>query len=204
MPLNYKAGGGGDFKPCPAGNHIAVCNLIADLGYQPSSFGDKHQVYIRFEIPAERIEYTKDGKSATGPVVIGQKFTASMHEKASLRKQLEGWRGRKFTDEEAEAFDVSAILGKGCMLNVIHNVKEGKLYANISSISALPKGMTAPNSENGLLLYTEESKDSFSKLPDWLQEIISKQIKQVPQDRDINQDYPNSDALEITDDDIPF
>lgn len=202
MPLTFKAGsGGGDFKSCPAGSHIAVCNLIADLGLQPGSgmYPDpKHQVFIRFEIAEERVEYDKDGKHYDLPVVIGQTFTASMHEKANLRKQLEGWRGRKFSDDEAEAFDVSAILGKGCMLNVVENVKGDKVYANISSIGQLPKGIVAPKAENELLYFADDNLGTFDKLPEWLKEKINKRL---PPPSTARQNYANP---EITDDDIPF
>ena len=46
------------------------------------------QIYVRFEIPNERWEFEKDGKKQDGPAVIGRTFTASMHKKAGLRKQL--------------------------------------------------------------------------------------------------------------------
>lgn len=203
MPLTFKAGSGsGDFKSCPSGSHIAVCNLIADLGIQPGSgiYPDpKHQVFIRFEIAAERVEYEKDGKHFNLPVVIGQTFTASMHEKANLRKQLEGWRGRKFTDDEANTFDVSSILNKGCMLNVVENVKGDKVYSNIASIGQLPKGIPAPNLENEPLYFSQESLDTFDKLPEWLKEKINKQIYNKPQPSTYH--YANP---EINDDDIPF
>ena len=203
MPLTYKASAGsGDFKSVPAGSHIAVCNLVADLGLQPGSTlypAPKQQVYIRFEVPAERIEYEKDGRKYEGPIVIGNVYTASMHEKANLRKQLENWRGRKFTDEEAERFDVSTILGKACMLSVVENVKGDRVYSNIASIGGLPKGVHAPKAENSLLYYAEDDKSDFRDLPEWLQEKIDKQL--VRKEKAHAQNY---DSLEITDDDIPF
>lgn len=220
MALTFKAkGGGGDFKSCPSGSHIAVCNLVADLGLQPGSqaYPDpKHKVYIRFEIADERVQYERDGKKFDLPVVIGQAFTASMHEKANLRKQLEGWRGRKFTDDEAEVFDVSAILGKPCMLNVVENRVGEKIYSNIASISPVPRSVQAPNAENALLYYADESKDCFESLPEWLREKITNQVRL--QASHASGTYANSPSYEhtdtvpleayestfITDEDIPF
>lgn len=202
MALTFKAGsGGGDFKSVPPGSHIAICNIVADMGLQPGSkiYPDpKHKVYIRFEVPAERVEYERDGTKINGPIVIGQAFTASMHEKATLRKYLEGWRGRKFSDDEAEKFDVSAILGKPCMLNVIENVVEGKIYSNINSISPLPKGVPAPMAENDLVYYAEEDTSKFGLLPEWLKEKINTQLTRRPEP---NRNIHNED---ITDEDIPF
>src|ERR1700722_12475978 len=80
MSLTYGTGGGGDYKRIPPGSHIAVCDIVADVGLQESAFyGTKRKVYVRFEVPAERWEYEKDGKKAVGPGVIGAFFTASMH-----------------------------------------------------------------------------------------------------------------------------
>lgn len=175
-----------EFKRAPAGSHIAVCNLVVDVGLQPGSGmypEPKHQVYIRFEIPAERVEYEKDGKQLEGPITIGMFFTASMNEKANLRKNLESWRGRAFTDEEAADFDVKAILGKACMLTVIENTKSGKTYSNIKGISPLPKGITAPTAENALLFYDDSEPDGYDDLPKWLRDKIDGQISQKAQER---------------------
>jgi hypothetical protein len=212
MALTFKVTGGGDFKTVPSGSHIAVCNLVADLGLQPGSqaYPDpKRKVYIRFEVPAERVQYEKDGKKFEGPQTIGSFFTASMHEKAMLRKRLEGWRGRTFTDDEAGNFDVSTILGKPCMLTVIENVVGDKVYANIASISPLPKGVSAPPAENPLLCFTADDQGCFENLPDWIQEKIKGQLK--PKASHATGSYANEQANNydygdqgITDEDIPF
>lgn len=177
------SGGGGDFKRLPAGSHIAICNLIADLGLQPGSAAfpnPKRQVYVRFEIPAERVEWEKDGVKHEGPQVIGKSYTASMNEKANLRKHLEGWRGKNFTDAEAEDFDLASVLGKPCMLIVSESENGGKTYSNIASVGPMPKGIPAPTSENELLMYDDDNDHkTFNKLPPWLQEKIEKQIKET-------------------------
>lgn len=172
-------GGGGDFKRAPAGSHIGVCNLVADCGLQPGFEGKpQRKLYIRFEIPEERVEYEKDGKTVEGPLTIGSFYTASMNEKANLRKQLEGWRGKAFTDDEAAQFDVAKLLGQAVMLNVVEKESGGKTYANIAGLSKLPKGMEAPKAENPLLYYDAESPDSsLEALPPWLQEKINAQLR---------------------------
>lgn len=221
MALNFKAkGGGGDFKSAPAGNHIAVCNLVADLGLQPGSgmYPDpKHQVILRFELPAERVDYQdKDGNKKSGPQITYWTFTASMHEKANLRKQLEGWRGKKFSDDEAEAFDVSKLLSKACLLNLVEKVKGDKVYVNHAALSPLPRGTNAPTPEMPILYYGEDNKSQFSELPQWLQDKITNQLK--PQVSHATGSYASDpehydyadaattavDDTYITDDDIPF
>lgn len=199
MAMKFKATGNGeDFKRAPAGSHIAVCNLVADVGLQPGSRmypNPKHKIYIRFEIPAERVEYEKDGQKIEGPITIGSYYTASMSEKATLRKHLEGWRGRKFTDAEAEDFDVSAILGKACMLSVIENEHDGKTFSNIASIGGLPKGLPAPTAENPLLYYAPDDDSKHDRLPEWLRKKIDEQlapekVKESPTAEDFSDEIP--------------
>ena len=218
MALTYKTGGSGEgFAPVPAGSHIAVCDIVADIGMQPGSQlypNPKQQVYIRFELPNERIEFEKDGKKIIGPAVIGKTYTASMNEKANLRHHLESWRGKQFTDEEAEAFDVSAILGKPCMLTVMHSEKDGKTYANIAGIGALPKCISAKTiiPEIVPILYAApDNTGTYGQLPEWLRKKIDGQILPEPPAKKVS--YPNDEisydssgnkGLEITDDDIPF
>lgn len=179
LTLPVGGNGGGDFKRAPSGSHIGVCNMVADCGLQPGFEGKaQRKLYIRFEIPAERVEYEKDGKQVEGPLTIGSFYTASMNEKATLRKHLEGWRGKSFTDDEAAAFDVSKLLGKACMLSVIEKESGGKTYSNISGVGKLPKGMAEPQAENDLLYFDSDSGAAeFDALPKWLREKIENQIR---------------------------
>jgi hypothetical protein len=61
-----------------------------------------------------------------------------------MRKDLESWRGRPFTQAELEQFDLEVLLSVGAMVNVIHNVKDGSTYANVAAVMKMPKGMSAP------------------------------------------------------------
>ena len=170
-----------DFKSCPPGTHLAVCNAVVDLGLQPGSalYPDpKPSVWIRWEIPGERVQYEKDGKKLDGPQVIGNIYTASMHKKARLRLALESWRGKSFTEDEAAAFDVSSILGTSCMLGVVEKISGDKVYSNVGSVLAVPKGVPKMSAENPLLYYDRENREQFDKLPEWIRDKIKKQAKQ--------------------------
>jgi hypothetical protein len=216
MPLTYATKSGvGDFDPAPAGTHIAVCDIVADLGVQKGSAlypAPKPQVYFRFELPNERIDFDKDGKKQNGPRVIGKRYTASMNEKANLRHDLESWRGRAFTDEEASTFDVSKVLGKPCMLTVTHTEKSGRIYANITGIGPLLRGVKPETiiPEISAILYSPDNTATYQQLPEWLRKVIDEQI--VPEIKE-----PQTELVEeatdgrqwdenvtITDDDIPF
>jgi hypothetical protein len=203
MSLIAKNKGGGDFKPVPAGTHVAVCTMIADMGVQPSAkYKPKHQVYIRWELPNEIMTWKDaEGREQSGPMVIGQKYTLSLSEKASLRTDLEAWRGRQFTEQELAGFDIKNILGKACMLGITHNVTPNKTYANISAVMGLPKGTPAPTPSVTPLAYDLDAPNdaTFQKLPPWLQEAINGRVRS-----DAAQTVSAGGVDAEFDDDIPF
>lgn len=140
---------GGSFSLVPAGTYPAVCYRILDLGTQPSTFNGetklKHKVMISWELhdPDTTMD---DGK----PMSMHQRYTWSMHENATLRRHLEAWRGKAYSDSELGegGFNVKKLLGVGCYMGVVHNENGGSTYANISAISKLPKGMETPTLVN--------------------------------------------------------
>jgi hypothetical protein len=161
--------GGGDFELAPEGNHVAVCYMVVDLGVQQTSFGEKHKILIGWELVNEPM---KDGR----PFVISQQYTASLSEKANLRRDLESWRGRKFTKEELDGFDVSNVVGVPCMISVVHSESNDKHYANVGSVAGLPKGMDKPTAENKIVAYSLETDEQamYDLLPGWIQNKITR------------------------------
>lgn len=198
----YPVGGGGDFKRASPGMHVAVCTMIVDIGWQPGGqYGPKPKVYFGFKIPGETVEYTdKAGNTRVEPVGIGTTFTASMNKKALMRIALEGWRSRKFTDEEAADFDVKNVLGKPCMLNVAEEQKDGNTYSNIVNINPMPNGMDKPD-PLPVLYYGPDDKSQYTKLPEWLQKKIQSQLPE-PAAKTVEQHAVGLDDFE--DSEIPF
>lgn len=209
--MKFAAKASVDFAICPAGNHIAICNAVIDLGLQPGSgmYPDpKHQVYVRFELPTEQITYTKDGKEVTGPMSIGRTFTASMSEKANLRKFIESWFGKKFpNDETAADFDVALVLSKKCLVNVTHSEKSGKTYANIANATPIPKGMPAEYTQANPSLFfdlTDPDQATFNKLPEWLQKKITERLEEPAAQKSAENEYLADSKTPDFDDEIPF
>lgn len=139
---------GGNFQLVPAGNHVAICYRFIDLGTQMVEWKGtskvQRKVLITWELPNEHIT---EGDYAGQPFSIGKKYTWSMNEKASLRHDLESWRGKAFTDDDFSGpnrFNVKNIIGKPCMLSIVHEARDGTTYANIKGIAAMPKGVTVP------------------------------------------------------------
>lgn len=164
------------FEPIPAGVYPARCYFMCELGNIPVNFKGEtkwqHKVHIKWELPTMLKVFKEE--NGEQPYSIGNDYTLSMNEKANLRKMLEGWRGKGFSEAEAEAFDITKLLGKECMISIIHNTKGDKTYANISSVSALPKGMICPPQINPTFEFSFENfdKNKFDSLPDWLKDKI--------------------------------
>ena len=176
MGLIAKDKGGGDFTPIPEDLHLAVCYGIWDLGTQFSERWQKssHKVVIVWEIPGCRGEFERDGKKMNLPRAISKQYRLSLHKKADLRKDLESWRGKKFSDEELRGFDLKKLLGKPCQIQVLHNKVEDKIYANIAAITKAPSGMKL-TPENPLTFFSfEESHDIPESTPEWIRDIIER------------------------------
>ena len=153
MPI--MASKGTSFAPCPAGTHIAVCIDVVDLGLikttYKTSVKTQHKVNIVWEIDEKR----DDGQ----PFRPRKRYTLSLHEKASLRKDLESWRGRAFTEDELRGFDLEALIGVPSMISVVHAAVAGQIYANVTAIMKAPKGMKAPPADPSYIRVQDRPKD---------------------------------------------
>ena len=162
--------------PAPAGTHIASCFGLIDCGTQDEEYEGKkkkaHKIWVWWELCEEK---TDDGK----PVTIGRFYTNSLSERAAMRKDLEGWRGRQFTDEELKGFQLGNIVGKPCMVTIIHTPKQGGgTRDKISTVTAVPKGLR-PNPPQSQIVTLDLDDGSFNRpvydaLPNFLKEMIAK------------------------------
>lgn len=138
--LEAKKGGGGeggDFETCPAGNYPGTVVGLFDVGSQPAQKKDgtpfqRHDVVIVFELAK------KD--SAGRPFVMANRYTFSLHEKATFYVVACNLAGKKFGD--GERFSVLSILGRPCMVQVTNTTaeKNGKprTYANVGTVTSYP------------------------------------------------------------------
>lgn len=189
MAFIAKDSGGGNFKRVPAGVFIGRCFSLIDLGTQLTSgqYGEKmqHKIRIGWELFGEDdtgAPLTVDVEGKQMPMTISKSYTVSLHEKASLRKDLAAWRGKDFTDEEAKAFDVSKLVGAYCMVNVTTSETNGKTYSNIAGLTPLPGALKnakpAPVHEPVLFdldkpdmkvfnAFHEKLQDAIKRSPEW-------------------------------------
>jgi hypothetical protein len=200
--------GGTTYEPVPAGTYIARCFSMVHIGTVMETFQGEsklqNKVRLTWELPLELKVFNED--RGEQPYTLGKEFTLSLNEKATLRKFLESWRGKAFTEDEAKSFDITVLLGKPCMLNVIHKVsqKNGKTYAEIASVSPMMKGMNCPDQISDTFIFGYDPYDQwrFDALPDYLKDKVRGSIEyQAVMTPNHTQ---AATAPEETADDLPF
>lgn len=199
-----ETGGKGTFEMAPEGTTIGICYQIIDMGTQKTNWdgeeNHKRKVQIGWELPREPMT---DGR----PFVVQKPYTISLHEKASLRRDLEAWRGRAFTAEELRGFDIAKLLGKACTLTITHTHKEnGKTYANVKSVSGVIKGTVVPELVNRPIQLSlnprEFDKAVYDTLSDWMRAKIAMSPEFISLMHDPRLDDPQRE--EGSGDDVPF
>jgi len=215
MALIAKESGGGTFTPVPPGMYLARCYRIVDLGTQKSEYlgqvKNLPKVMLQFEVHGED-DAGKPLVTAKGePMSISKNFTLSLAEKATLRKDLQTWRGREFTAEELRGFSIDNVLGAWAMIAITKAMgNNGKEYTNIANINSVPKAMKAnlPEGHNKCAAFYIENPDMdmFETFSDNLRA----KIEQSPewQDRKDGSSQAKKPAagsgFDDMDDDIPF
>jgi len=179
------------FEKCPSGTYAAVCIGVFDLGMEKEVWEGKESVKQKVLIAFEVDERIKSGDYTGERFVLSKKYTFSSHEKATLRKHLESWRGKAFSDEEIAGFDIEKIVGKSCYIQVMEKTSQtGKQYQIISSILPLPKNVKELEIETDW---------TGGKYPDWIKR---KQIEGGVKDVQVSEEITDaSDDEVITADD---
>lgn len=123
------------YAQAPEGLHAACCVDVVNLGIVQGAYGAKHKVRLVWQLD------TRD-ETAGRRHDVARVYTLSLHERAALRKDLESWRGRKFTDRELDGgFDLEKLVGVNAQVQVTHDLSDdGSCYANVSTVVPAGKG----------------------------------------------------------------
>ena len=174
MSMIASDNGGQAIEKLENGVYTAVSSAIIDLGLQRNEqFGKTQRKFMMiWTIIGEEIEINGEKQ----PRTISKEYSFSLNEKSTLRKDLQAWRGKTFSEEELKGFNIITILNKACQLQIILEEKNNKKYNNIAGIMSLPKGSTIEELENTYYFDMEnfETWGNFQKIPNWIQEKIKK------------------------------
>lgn len=210
MGLTATQSGGGDFEMTPEGTYIGRCYRIIDLGTQTSAkFGSQqHKVMVSWELLDDKVKM-EDGR----PFSVHQTYTVSLSDKAKLRADLEAWRGKKFTKEELEGFDLTNVLGAYCMIQVVHS-DDGQ-FANVNAIMSYKGDKPEPVNPDLVFDIDEPDMQIFNSLSDNMKAKImqapewdkSKQATSLtdepePKNKDVVIEDIGDEPINL--DDIPF
>lgn len=198
-------------EPIAAGNYPARCYQMIQIGTITEVINGEvkqlNKVRIGWELPTELKVFKEE--NGEQPLVISEEYTLSMHEKSSLRKMLASWRGKDFSQEEAESFDITKLLGKECMINIIHKPSKKdatKIYEKIGSVSGIPKGMAVPAQINPTKVLSYDNFDYalYDSLPDFVKDKIKGSLEfAVMQQPNAVAMQHKTEPLEAIDD-LPF
>jgi hypothetical protein len=162
--------GTNEYPKVPTGVHNARCVRVIDLGTQRSDYGGnitfKRQVLIIWEVP--------DQMSNDQPMTISKFYTLSLHEKSNLGMDLTSWRGRPFTEQEKEGFDITKLIGVPCQINVMHN-DSGK--EKVSSVMPLGKDTQIHEQYHESISFSIDDfqkgqREQFNKLSEGIRKMI--------------------------------
>ena len=173
--------------PLPeAGTVQAVCCGVWDIGLQPHEYkGEKkvkHDIVIAWEL-AELIN-SPESEYHGKPYMLSKTYTLSLGEMANLRKDLESWRGKPFTEAELKnGFDIENLYGINCLIGIKHepDKKDASIvYANVTAILPPTKGMEK--------IVPIRARDE--QPPKWVLEKMSQAVSVEPTSAESDEAYP--------------
>lgn len=166
----------------PDGKYPARVFQIIQIGSQRFEKNGREwyspQILLGFELPTLTYE-NRDGETVSN--IKSATYFLSLNPSRSgvvgLREIIDGLRGSsEYTEEELEKFDITAFMGKECMVTLSGVESRGVVYQNITAVE--PCDFT----KNGLVLekYREPilvTVDDFKNidaidLPDWIKDKI--------------------------------
>lgn len=176
--------------PVEPGVYMAICIGCVDLGEQYNeTFKNRSNkcLYI-FELIGETIEVDGEMK----PRQLSKEFAISSSSKSNLRKFIESWNGKSYTDDDFMELDLFDQIGKSCQINVVLN--DTKEYANIDNLMPLPRGMAPFITETPSVRWDMSAWDDevFKTLPEWIQDKIKKSTEYAT-------DHAPETAIEVKD-----
>lgn len=122
--------------PAPdTGDANAVCIDVIELGDETTDYGDGPVTRKKMRLLFQVEQRDDEGR----PIRVGKKYTRSIHEKSTLRKDLKSWRGADLTAEELAdgTFDVDKVIGAQARLLISHTPKNDGtdgVWANIDAV----------------------------------------------------------------------
>lgn len=174
MSMVASDNGGIEIPKLEGGVYTSISSAMVDLGLQKSEKfkTTQRKFMLIWTIQGEGVEINGEKQARQ----ISKEYSFSLNEKSTLRKDLQSWRGKVFTDEELRGFNLLNVLNVACQLQIILEEKNGKQYNNIAGIMSIPKGTKISPLDDVYYFDIEniETWSNWGRITKWIQERIKK------------------------------
>jgi len=219
----------GDFQQVPVGQTKAISFKIVDVGTRMEQFQSepekpRRSLFMFWECPDHLMDDDR-------PMTIFKQYSHTLNENSNLFKDLKAWRGRAFTAEELDGFDLLTVLGVSCEIEVVKSKAENSTRTFVDGVYKPDGGAKKTETVNVVQAFdleeycnefngssNEKSKemcDVYEDLPAFMQDMITESFEvKAAVEKGGNEPQPNGGlgALateekateDLVDDDIPF
>ena len=199
----------GDFITVEPGTYVARCYSMIEIGTIETEYKGKkkkqHKASVTWELPTETAIFHEE--KGPEPFVVSKKYTLSMYKDANLRKDLESWRGKGYTDDEANRVDITKLIGQPCLITVIQKQRpddQKKTYTSVENVTQMMKGQECPPQINPTRILSFDKWDDkiFDSLSDYMKDQIrsSDEYKHMQEPSQVNEHQDDTDGIS----DMPF
>lgn len=164
----------------PPGTHQGVVCQLLDFGShlvknQKSGKEElKRKLRIIWELPFETSTFDGVERRRT----IGRTFNVGYHEKGHLLPFVVALLGRQMTAKElAGEFDTDCLLGRNCLIDVIHLTGDKGPYSFVAKAVQLARGMTPVSPAGETRVFNLPADDGPIELPEWMPDYFKDKVK---------------------------
>jgi hypothetical protein len=209
MPIFAEQKEGNDFITVEPGTYVARCYSMIEIGTIETEYkGTKkkqHKASVTWELPTETAIFHEE--KGPEPFVVSKKYTLSMYKDANLRKDLESWRGKGYSEDEAKRFDITKLIGQPCLITVIQKQRPDdptKTYTSVENVTKMMKDQECPPQINPTRVLSFDKWDDkiFNSLSDYMKDQIrsSDEYKRMQEPSQVNEQPEGNDDMS----DLPF
>lgn len=170
-----------NIKLPPPGLHSAICVGWVDLGTQTETYMGAsksiHKILAMWELVDE---FTEDKDGHKFPMLVTQKYTASLDDRSNLRKMIVNWRGQEALNVPLFKFESITKVWAYITINInIGKTDPTKKYAQIVGVAKPPdkeKGKGPKTVYHPIVVFDFDKPewDKFMTVKKWIRTTVAK------------------------------
>lgn len=198
-------------EPLEPDNYMARIALVVDLGVQnqrPYKGQEKppaQELLITYELVSEFMKDEDGNDDPERPRWISERFplfNLNAERAKSTKRYL------ALDPKLAHEGDFSQLAGAACLVTVVNNERDGRVYNNVGNVSPPLKGVDIPANVNEPVVFDFDSPDpdAWERIPEWIQNIVKEalnypgsRVQSMVEGTEVEEESPAA----VADDDIP-